>query len=898
MISQQKKVLFFSLYSIPPAWLFHHQVDATVASALRMRDCDVLITGCDGLFKSCYILRGAGEAKNNLCKYCSQTSKEYFNNSFQLPYKQLRDFVSADDYNLALQWIETVDPKNYAEASYQDLAIGQWVTSSIYTYFRITSKGLSRPDVRKVHRDYLIDGLVTYKAVSRLINYYQPTHLFLLGARLAPSRIAFEVARKLNIDVVVQERGYINDSYTLVNNHTCLDTKPKQHVINAWENIPLDNSELLQVKKYWLDRESGQNLNYLSFYDYQTEYTSVRRRLNIPEDAKIFVVFTSSEDELAMFQDFAEINVQLDIIERLIEIFAERDEYLVIRHHPNIGGNKHLPAEMDFIARAYQQSLSVPSNVRIVMPFEQLTSYALLWHTDAAIAFFSTMAIECVAKGIPTASSKQSLYHQALRYIIHQSDTESLRTLVDSLFSESAKPTLEDLKKVYRFTNALFFKYSNKFSSFNAQGLTYESNDELKVGIDPVLDKVCNHILYGSSLYNLPTDNDKKRSVTEENDFLKKHLLEIEDFRNRIQSETLTQKKLNLDIVYPPVGVININYQNEEIGTQSILSKGLKRSRYQQINEYSCDNFYLDNYPQGLEEIINLLENIPDEYIILTHRNIQYHESIISSAMETLLADTEQNIQGVWFGGWLPDNQNRVEKGVFLPQGIFTSRNIVFNYEEAVTILQWLEYPPTALAFSLMRKKALVKILDIAKHIPTRKQAAELLFIYLHMPEIRKLEKPMLYIHEIPKLVQKNVQKEKQAVIKESLNLKDINLIVFPNWRESEELLLANLEEIIRSICVHPNTSNTTLLIDISNIYEDEANLILSTVMMNLLVQENIDLTDKATISLVKELSTVEWEALLPNISAQIDWKDKQRINVLDKTKNIPVDKLDSLINV
>ena len=209
-----------------------------------------------------------------------------------------------------------------------------------------------------------------------------------------------------------------------------------------------------------------------------------------------------------MFQDFAEINVQLDIIERLIEIFAERDEYLVIRHHPNIGGNKHLPAEMDFIARAYQQSLSTPSNVRIVMPFEQLTSYALLWHTDAAIAFFSTMAIECVAKGIPTASSKQSLYHQALRYIIHQSDTESLRTLVDSLFSESAKPTLEDLKKVYRFTNALFFKYSNKFSSFNAQGLTYESNDELKVGIDPVLDKVCNHILYGSSLYNLPTDND------------------------------------------------------------------------------------------------------------------------------------------------------------------------------------------------------------------------------------------------------------------------------------------------------------------------------------------------------------------------------------------------------
>ena len=63
--------------------------------------------------------------------------------------------------------------------------------------------------------------------------------------------------------------------------------------------------------------------------------------------------------------------------------------------------------------------------------------------------------------------------------------------------------------------------------------------------------------------------------------------------------------------------------------------------------------------------------------------------------------------------------------------------------------------------------------------------------------------------------------------------------------------------------------------------------------MMNLFIQENLDLTEKATISLVKELSTIEWEALLPNISAQIDWENKQQINVLDKTRSIPVCKLD-----
>lgn len=895
-MNQQKKVLFLSLYSLPPAWLFHHQLDATVATTLMMRGCDVLVTGCDGLFESCYILRGTGEMKQQICELCSQTSKEYFYDFFQLPYKQLRDFVVDDDYNLANEWLATIDPVNYAEAIYENLTIGQWVTSSIYTYFRITSTGLSSPDVRKVHRQYLIDGLVTYKAISRLIDYYQPTHLFLLGARLAPSRIAFEVGRQYNIDVIVQEKGFINNSYLLLDNHGCMQTKPARDVIGAWENIPLNNSELLQVKKYWLERETGENLNLSSFYNYQTEYDSVRRQLNIPENAKIFAVFTSSEDELAASQDYLGINEQLDIIERLIEIFADKDEYLVIRHHPNIAGGEYLPAQIDFIVRAYHQALSAPKNVRIVMPSEQLTSYALLWHTDAAIAFFSTMSIEAVAKGIPTAVISSSLYRLALRYVLDKFDTASLKILVDDLLSESAKPTIDDLRRLYRFTNAYFFKFCNEFSSFNSEGLSFESNDKLKPGIDPTLDKVCNRILYGSSIYNLPDSEEKQRSIAEENEFIEKYLLEIRDFRHKVKQQTLAKPIDN--IVYPSVGVIQLTYHDEE--ENQFLSQGLEGSRYQSINVYNCNYLDLEDYKQTIESILALLETVQEDYIILSHSNIQYHESIILSAMEILLSDVQQTIQGVSFGGWLPINQNRIQKGKFLPQGIFIPYNRCLSYEEAVTTLPWLKYPPSLLAFTIMRKTALVKNLDILRHIPTKEQAAELLFMLLHTPGIHKIENSMLLIHEIPESMQKVLRQEKLLYLQESLNLKNINLIIFPDWSASEEFLLEQFAEILRTIFNHPDAEKITLLIDIDDISEDEASLILSSVTMNLLMEDDLDLTDKASISLVKELSEIDWEALLPNIYARIFWdkENQQRIHTLVKSANIPIYKVDNLVDI
>jgi hypothetical protein len=64
-----------------------------------------------------------------------------------------------------------------------------------------------------------------------------------------------------------------------------------------------------------------------------------------------------------------------------------------------------------------------------------------------------------------------------------------------------------------------------------------------------------------------------------------------------------------------------------------------------------------------------------------------------------------------------------------------------------------------------------------------------------------------------------------------TLNLKPLNLLIFPDWNQPEESLYLELELIIRSLVSHPERDFLTLLIDVSETLEKselDASLIVS----------------------------------------------------------------------
>ena len=53
-----------------------------------------------------------------------------------------------------------------------------------------------------------------------------------------------------------------------------------------------------------------------------------------------------------------------------------------------------------------------------------------------------------------------------------------------------------------------------------------------------------------------------------------------------------------------------------------------------------------------------------------------------------------------------------------------------------------------------------------------------------------------------------------------TLNLKPLNLLIFPDWNQPEESVYLELELIIRSLVSHPEHDFLTFLIDVSQTLE------------------------------------------------------------------------------
>lgn len=123
-----------------------------------------------------------------------------------------------------------------------------------------------------------------------------------------------------------------------------------------------------------------------------------------------------------------------------------------------------------------------------------------------------------------------------------------------------------------------------------------------------------------------------------------------------------------------------------------------------------------------------------------------------------------------------------------------------------------------------------------------------------------------------------------------NLNLKDINFIIFPDWSQSEELITLELEQVIKALVTNYESPNTTLLIDTSNISSEDAEMLLSSVMMNMMMQEDVDITESLEISTVGSLPNIQWKALLPRINARIilEHEDQKAL------AQVPVDQLPS----
>ncbi|MDZ7959691.1 MAG: methyltransferase domain-containing protein [Aulosira sp. DedQUE10] len=104
------------------------------------------------------------------------------------------------------------------------------------------------------------------------------------------------------------------------------------------------------------------------------------------------------------------------------------------------------------------------------------------------------------------------------------------------------------------------------------------------------------------------------------------------------------------------------------------------------------------------------------------------------------------------------------------------------------------------------------------------------------------------------------------------INLRDINLIVFPDWNQSIEILFEHLANLFKVIINHPESSHIALLIDTQNTKLEDAEFFISDILMNLYYEENIESDDNnlPEFNLLNINSLDEYKGLLPVLSSRI----------------------------
>jgi glycosyltransferase involved in cell wall biosynthesis/acetyltransferase-like isoleucine patch superfamily enzyme/predicted O-methyltransferase YrrM len=127
-----------------------------------------------------------------------------------------------------------------------------------------------------------------------------------------------------------------------------------------------------------------------------------------------------------------------------------------------------------------------------------------------------------------------------------------------------------------------------------------------------------------------------------------------------------------------------------------------------------------------------------------------------------------------------------------------------------------------------------------------------------------------------------------------SLKLREINLIIFPDSSQPEQSIYQDLVNVITPLENHPDSEKITLLINASNFPSQFTQIF----MDNLCKQDGEEINEGLEISLVGKLSPMQWESLLPQLTARIilSNEDQQVIEQLQLEK-LPSYQIDNLEN-
>ncbi len=177
---------------------------------------------------------------------------------------------------------------------------------------------------------------------------------------------------------------------------------------------------------------------------------------------------------------------------------------------------------------------ALPANVQIVLPEDTVNAYSLADEADVGLTFGSTIGLEMAMLGKPVLLASRAVYGCGSHILILRSK-ESLPEMLERCLH--ATPDREIQREAFRLAHCYMFRFELPFPAVAVSGiyeawLTHIHPEDLAPGKDNSLDHICNFLIQGSPLSDVPSAQERSHTTADEDAFFEELAKSRRSLRN------------------------------------------------------------------------------------------------------------------------------------------------------------------------------------------------------------------------------------------------------------------------------------------------------------------------------------------------------------------------------
>ena len=471
-------------------WSAHVQWEGIMAQALRLRGAEVSFLTCGGGLEICD-RANTWEAPPMPCTSCARyVSDSVAAHGFAAD--SLRQGWEADDIG---DWpeLDEISLADLIDVRADGLDIGR-LTRIPVSWFLMRESLSDDPLAPRTWRAFIRSARRVARGVRAALDRHTPDVVVLCNGLFLFEAVAWAVCRERGIDVVTYERGFIKETLVFRRNDAACLT-PMDELWSRFADQPLTADETQTLDRYLDDRRHGRR----TIDRYWTDAQFVEQQHARP--GLLVALFPNLTWDSAVIGQSAAFESIQQWLATAIEFFAARAEHeLVIRLHPaevKLPGKQTREPLGAFLTERFPK---LPTNVRVITPESDVSSYPLMDACDVGLVYTSTTGLELALSGKPVIVAGRTHYRGKGFTLDARSPAHFEKLLGDVIEDPSA--FTPDIERVRRYAHLFFFKSAvvSPGVEEHVPGLariTIHNLDELAPGRNESLDRLCSSLLDG-----------------------------------------------------------------------------------------------------------------------------------------------------------------------------------------------------------------------------------------------------------------------------------------------------------------------------------------------------------------------------------------------------------------